>query len=220
MMASSDRTSNKAGSRRRLKPDERRRELLATAIRVLRERGPDDCRVEDITAAARTSKGNFYRYFATWGDLLLAVRDQLLEDYGEEVRLRYADRSDVDWWAALEEETDRFLTFQLGLGGLHEVAFHGPASRLRPIDEDHSAASLIAALLAAGISAGAFADIDVEATAVLLFCLWHGAADEIAAGMDRQRAQRAAITITHRALEPQTTTEMGRPKQSLQGEDS
>ena len=161
-----------------------------------------DCRVEDITAEAATAKGNFYRYFPTWDDLLLAVREQVLDRYREEVRARYAGRSDVDWRAALDDETDRFLTFQLGLAGLHEAAFHGPASRGLPVAGSRSAASLIAWFLTAGIAGGTFAAIDVDATARLIFHLLHGAADEIATGSDRQQIQQAVLLIIHRALEP------------------
>jgi AcrR family transcriptional regulator len=200
-MAAQD-PSAAARRRRRLPPADRRQELLAAATRVLRERGPDNCRVSDITVAAGTAKGNFYRYFPTWDDLLLAVRDHLLDRYGKEMRQRYAGRADIDWNAAIDDETDRFLTYQLDLAGLHEAAFHGPASRSEPHGIDPQTAGLIAWFLRAGTAAGAFASTDADATARLIFHLLHGAADEIAAGADRQRIQQATLTIIHRALAP------------------
>jgi AcrR family transcriptional regulator len=200
-MAAQDPPAAPARYRRRLQPADRRRELLDAAVRVLRERGPDNCRVSDITAAAGTAKGNFYRYFPTWDDLLLAVRAHLIDRYGEEVRQRYAGRADIDWNAAIDEETDRFLSYQLGLAGLHEAAFHGPASRAEPRGTDPQTAALIAWFLRAGAAAGAFASTDVDATARLIFHLLHGAADEIAAGGDRQRIQQAVLTIIHRTLD-------------------
>jgi AcrR family transcriptional regulator len=188
--------------RRRLQPAGRRQELLEAAVRVLRRLGPDGCRVQDITAEAGTAKGNFYRYFPTWDDLLLAVRAHLLDRYSEEARQRYAGRTGIDWNAVIDDETDRFLTFQLGLAGLHEAVFHGPASRAEPVSPAGSAASLIAWLLRAGTAAGAFAGTDVDVTARLIFHLLHGAADEIAAGADRQQIQQATLAIIHRALAP------------------
>jgi AcrR family transcriptional regulator len=188
-------------ARRRLSPDDRRREVLEAAIRVLRDRGPASCRVEDITAEAGTAKGNFYRYFRTWDDLLLAVREHLLDTYREELSRRFADRTDIDWWRVLDDETDRFLAFQLRLGGLHEAIFHGPAATAQPIEHDRSAASMLSSLLAAGIADGAFAPVDTDITATLLFDLLHGAADAIASGRDHDQVRRATLHLLHRALE-------------------
>jgi AcrR family transcriptional regulator len=189
-------------ARRRLHPDARRAELLDAAIRVLRRRGPEACRVEDITQEAGTAKGNFYRYFPTWDDLLLAVRDHLLDSYQAELAQRYAGLSSVDWWNALDLEIERFIDFQLGLGGLHAALFHGRAASARPVEPDRSAVSILAGFLAAGVAEGAFAAVDVDAAAPLLFDVLHGAADIVAAGMDRGRALGAALQIVHRTLDP------------------
>ena len=189
-------------SRRRLAPDARRREVLDAAIRVFRDRGPGGCRVEDITTEAGTAKGNFYRYFPTWDDLLVAVRDHLLDSYGEDLARRYAGHTRIEWREVVDEEIDRFIAFQLDLGGLHQAVFHGPAAAARPIEKHRSAASMLAWLLAAGIAEGVFAAVNVDATATLLFDVLHGAADAIASGMDREEVLRAAHRIVHRALEP------------------
>jgi AcrR family transcriptional regulator len=189
-------------SRRRLPPAARRAELLDAAIGVLRSQGPEGCRVEDITNAAGTAKGNFYRYFPTWDDLLMAVRDHLLDSYRADLVQRYAGPSTVDWWAALDDEIRRFIDFQLGLGGLHRAIFHGPAAVTRPIETHRSAASTLAWFLAAGIADGAFAPVDVDATAPLLFDLLHSTADAIASGLGRDRGMAATLHIVHRALEP------------------
>jgi AcrR family transcriptional regulator len=171
-------------------------------VRVLRVRGPGACRVEDITAEAHTAKGNFYRYFPTWDELLIAVRDHVLDRYHDDLAGRYAERSRVDWWKAMDEEIDRFLDFQLGLSGLHEAIFHGPAAQRRPVEGHRSATAMVAWLLTGGISAGAFTPLDVEAVAPLLFHVLHGAADAIASGMDDERVRPATRHIVHRALEP------------------
>lgn len=186
--------------RRRLAPGERRRELLDAAVEVLARLGPDECRVEDITTAAGTAKGNFYRYFATFDDLLVAVRDHLLDSYRHQLEQRLAARTPVDWWAVLEDEVDAFLDYTVGSGRLHDAAFHSPAAAATPIDEHHSADTLIAELLRGGIAAGAFADVDVAPTASLLFHVLHGAADDIAAGRDRDRARDAALHIIRATL--------------------
>jgi len=189
-------------TRRRLHPDVRRAELVQAAVEVLRSRGPDACRVEDITRRAGTAKGNFYRYFPTWDDLLLAVRDHLLDSYRADLTQRYAGRSSIDWWVALDGEIERGIDFQLELGGLHDAVFHGRAALSRPVETSRSAASILAWFLAAGIADGAFAPVDVEATAPLLFDLLHGATDTIEAGMDRHKVLAAVLQIVHRTLEP------------------
>jgi AcrR family transcriptional regulator len=158
--------------------------------------------VEDITTEARTAKGNFYRYFPTWDDLLLGVRDHVLDSYREDLGRRYSGAGPIDWWTVTDEETDRFLDFQLSLGGLHQAIFHGPAAQAQPIEEHRSARSTLAWFLAAGISAGAFAAVDVEAIAPLMFDVLHGAADAIASGMDDQRVRLATRHIVHATLEP------------------
>jgi AcrR family transcriptional regulator len=188
-------------ARRRLAPDARRREVLDAAIRVLRERGPAGCRVEDITAEAGTAKGNFYRYFPTWDDLLIAIRDHVLDAYRADLVRRYDMWSSVDWWTALDEEIQRFVDFQMDLGGLHDVIFHGPAATSRPADVHRSAAFTVGLFLNAGIAQGAFRAVDVDVTAPLLFDLLHGAADAVSAGMDRGRVLRATRQIVHRTLE-------------------
>jgi AcrR family transcriptional regulator len=197
-------TSSPSGliGRRRLSPDQRRAELLEAAVRVLRQRGPGDCRVEDITTEAATAKGSFYRYFPTWEDLLIAVRDHLMEEYADGVRQRLASRRNVDWWKVLEEEIDLFLEFQLGLGGLHEAVFHGPASRGRPIDDRWSGGTLTATLLAGGMASGAFVDLNVAMVAPLLFHVLHGGADEIRAGADHEEARTAVLLVFQRTLAP------------------
>ena len=50
-------------SRRRLKPDVRRTELLDAAFEVMKRMGPDGARVEDITRQAGAAKGTFLFIF-------------------------------------------------------------------------------------------------------------------------------------------------------------
>jgi hypothetical protein len=59
-----------------------------------------------------------------------------------------------------------------------------------------------ARFLSAGITCGAFAPVDVEPTATLLFDVLHGAFDAIASDMDRQQVMDATRRIVHRTLAP------------------
>lgn len=176
-------------------------------MRVLRVRGPANCRVEDITTEAGTAKGNFYRYFPTWDDLLSEVRAHLLQSYAEQFLRRYEDRASVDWWAALDEEVDRFVEFRLELGSLHDVAFHD-SSEATPALKHRSASSMVAWFLSEGIAAGSFAEVDVESTASLVFHLLHAAADEIALGSDQEKMRQAVLNLLHRALEQRSDSKL------------
>jgi AcrR family transcriptional regulator len=160
--------------------------------------------VEDITAAAGTAKGNFYRYFDSFDDLIVAVRDHLLDDYYREVRARTATRLTIDWWPLLDEEIDAFFRFNADLAGLHHAVFHGPAAHDQPIDPQRTAATFIGGLLDAGIADGVFAPVDVDITAVLIFHVLHGAADLIATGVDADRTVAAAKHVIRRTLERPT----------------
>ncbi len=145
------------GTRRRLKPAMRRAELLAAAIRVLQDRDPDTVRVDEVTQAAGTAKGNFYRYFPSWNELLLAVREHFLAQYAGQVRQRLAAVEErADAWAALEMECIRFVDLLIDLGTLHKVLFHGPIAD-HPIDSPDSAETLVAEAIRAAMHRGAFA---------------------------------------------------------------
>jgi AcrR family transcriptional regulator len=133
--------------RRRLRPDVRRAELIDAALRVLRKHGGVPSRVEDVTTAARAAKGTFHLYFPSWEDLLVALRDRILDDFGAELGARLTEPSKVDWWTLLDELCAGFVDFVLGLGGLRDAIFHGPIAHLRPIDDQRSATRRMSELL-------------------------------------------------------------------------
>jgi AcrR family transcriptional regulator len=191
--------------RRRLSPEARRRELLDAAVRVLRRRDPSDCRVADVTAEAQTAKGNFYRYFPTWDDLLIAVRDEVIGEYALEVARRLTTRRAGDEPDVLEREANAFIDFQLDTGGLHDAVFHGPAGRGPHRGARHPAAAVMETIIAAAGAAPPFTRVDARPIATLIFHVLHGAADEIIAGGDA-RAIRAAATDLVKCASRSTTT--------------
>ena len=170
--------------RRRLNPDLRREQLLATAMRVVSRRGA--CRIEDITSAARVAKGTLYLYFPSWEHLLLAMRDRILEQYARETENKFACVDPTTWRATCEAECVRFVDFVVGLGGLHTALFHDAIAD-RPIAEGRSARHLITRLLRHGVELGAIEELDIELCAGLLFAILHSTADEIARGGDREK---------------------------------
>jgi AcrR family transcriptional regulator len=188
--------------RRRLRPDVRRAELIDAALRVLRKNRGGASRVEDVTTAARAAKGTFYLYFPSWEDLLVALRDQILDDFGARLGARLREPGKVDWWTLLDELCEGFVDFVLELGGLHDAIFHGPIAQLRPIDDQRSATRRVSELLRAGIEGGAFTPVDIETAAPILFSVLHTTADSIAEGGDRDRFLQSMKGLLHRWLSP------------------
>jgi AcrR family transcriptional regulator len=63
-----------------------RRRLLDAGVEVLATRGYHDARVDDIVAAAATSHGTFYLYFANKDDLFTALLVDVADVMGEHAR--------------------------------------------------------------------------------------------------------------------------------------
>lgn len=197
-MATSSRSDRRP--RRRLPPTERREELLDAAVEVLSDQGPTGVKVEDITNAAGTAKGNFYRYFASVDELLVAVRDHLLDQYIAALVARREANPDAGWWQVIDDEAHRFLDYHVGLGPLHDVLFHSPAADAHPPSRERSAGLLLGELIAAGAADGSFRADDPETLGELLFHTLHGAADTIRSGADRDRVETSLLQILRSAL--------------------
>ncbi len=166
-------------------------------MRVVGRRGA--CRIEDITSAARVAKGTLYLYFPSWEDLLVAMRQRLLDQYAREVEEKFAGASQLDWRARSESECVRFVEFVVGLGRLHTALFHGAIAD-RPIEKDRSARQLIARILQRGVEVRAIDALDIEASAGLLFAVLHSTADQIARGGDKERLLGVMLELVRRWL--------------------
>lgn len=185
-------------ARRRLTPEQRRTELLDAALDQLRALG-NDCTVLAITQAASTAKGNFYRYFATWDDMLDAARERVMDDYRAGIDARLAAEPDGDWWTLLAREVEHYIHEQLSLGPLHDILFHRPGAAM---ESGADAPAIIQGFIAAGIAEGVFRPVDSEALGRLLFHTLHGAADDIAAGADHDVTLATLTDIVGRVLRP------------------
>lgn len=67
------------GRRRRLRPEERREQLINAAISLYSARSVDQVSVDDITAAADVSRALFYRYFSSTEELFQAATATALD---------------------------------------------------------------------------------------------------------------------------------------------
>lgn len=186
-------------ARRRLNPDQRRRELLTTAERLLRLRGTA-VRVEDVVAAAGAAKGTFYAYFDTWLDLLDTIRAEQVTAFRGTLAPLLGDPPLGGWERVLPDLATALIDFIIGLEGLHEVLFHSDFPRLRPLPPTEKPPAVIAGIIRRGQAAHAYAAVDPDATAILLFAIIHETADAIVAGADRARALAALHEMLHRSL--------------------
>ena len=100
----------------------------------------------------------------------------------------------------LPDIASALVEFIIDLEGLHEVLFHGDFPRLRPLPAAEKPPAHIAAILRRGQAVGAYAPVDPDATAILIFAIIHETADAIVAGADRTRALAALHNMLHRSL--------------------
>lgn len=185
-------------ARRRLSPEARRLEVIEAAERLLSVEGAQ-VRVEDVGREAGAAKGTVYVYFATWEDLLEAIRARSFARFHARLPLPSEVDGPVDWPALMDRLAIAFVDFNLELGGLHDVLFHSDFARNRPIPAEEAPAAYLAAIIKAGQEAGSFAGVDPEPVARLLFAVAHEAADSVRGGADPARtltALRAMIRAT------------------------
>jgi AcrR family transcriptional regulator len=62
-------------TRGELNREERRKRILATAMKQFRSRGFENVKIEDIAAKADVSIGTIYNYFKNKGDILVGITD-------------------------------------------------------------------------------------------------------------------------------------------------
>ena len=199
-----------APRRRRLGPDKRRAELLVAAERLLRRDGPA-VRVEDIVAEARAAKGTFYTCFATWDDMLDAVRAQKLAEL--EQLLAPALAAKPVRASLLADVAITSIDFIVALRGLHEVLFHSAFTQARPLPETTRPPARIAAILRHGQQAGVFAPCDPEPMGALIFAMMHETADRIAAGANRERSLAALkFALDRIVMAPSRASSLNRRK--------
>jgi AcrR family transcriptional regulator len=178
--------------RRRLEPEVRREEILAAAWRILRRSAPNEVRVQDIVREAGAAKGTFYLYFPSFEAMLDALRERVFAEFNARYPLPADSAGVADWSGLIDSLATGFVDFALELGGLHRALFHGAAPQAL---QSFGASARIAAVIQAGLEARAFAQVDPQPAARIIFAMLHEAVDAIEAGADR-----AAVLLTLRSL--------------------
>jgi AcrR family transcriptional regulator len=202
---------NKGRSRRRrLKPDDRRLEIIEAAEQLLKRRGAD-VRVEDVVAQAKAAKGTFYAYFESWDDLLETIRRRTIAELETAASPIITLGPGTDWTKILPALALLLIDFITASGGLHDALFHSDFTRKRPMPPETRLAARIASILKAGMAAGAYAKLDPETTGQLISAVIHETADQILAGADRMRSIEALNQLLHRLVFVESQADQGRP---------
>jgi AcrR family transcriptional regulator len=183
--------------RRRLHPEARRLEILEAAERLLQAQG-SQVRVEDVCREAGVAKGTFFLYFATWDDLLEAIRDRLVSEFDAAYPLPTEVDGPVDWPAVMDWQAGAFIDFAAARQGIGQALFHSDFVERRPLADN--AVVRLTAVIRAGQEAGAFAPVDPEPTARLMFAAIDEAARAVAGGAERDAMLAALRTLLRRTL--------------------
>jgi AcrR family transcriptional regulator len=95
------------GTRTRLETEERREQLLATGVELLKKRPYQEVSIEEIAAAAGVSKGLLYHYFPTKNEFVVAA----LERGQRELGSRLAPDESLPPIRRLDASLDAFLDY-------------------------------------------------------------------------------------------------------------
>jgi AcrR family transcriptional regulator len=192
--ASARRDATPSRPRRRLAPLDRRAELVDAAIRVLRSGRDEGNWVAAVTREAGAAKGTFYLYFPSWEEMLLTVRERLLDASTVLIRDALASPEPVDWWGILEDGCARFIDAVREFDRQHALIFHTGVPEGSTQASSPSVA-LLAALIERGVAAGCFGTVDITAASRLLLAVVHAAADAVLAGGERDRWIAASLAL-------------------------
>jgi AcrR family transcriptional regulator len=148
-------------------------QILDAARTLMLETGGIDFTVQDIVDRSGLSLRSFYKHFGGKDELLLALFEELLQDFASELRLEVG---------AFDDPVDQLRAYVRGFAGRAEHSGeHGGRAlgtyhvRMMAIRKDEFAGALrpqievLREIVAAGVEAGAFRrDLDVDAITGLL----------------------------------------------------
>lgn len=118
-------TSADTGNKRtRLSPEERRRQLIALGVEMLRGRSLEDVSITEIADQAGISRGLLFHYFPTKQDFHLAI----IQHANAELLERTAPAPDLDLYAKLRDSIERYVDYVTENRTSYLALLRGPAS--------------------------------------------------------------------------------------------
>jgi AcrR family transcriptional regulator len=157
-----------AGERiRRVRPpEERRRELLDSAVRLFADRGPGGVSVADITDRARVATGTFYRSFPTKDDLVIELRRDALAQLRDRAVGVATEAAGQDWWAGVDAMVGALIDFWWEDIDRARVVLSGTADDAGEVEGE--LLTLLAGGLRLGQQLGLVGDVDPDVAASLV----------------------------------------------------
>jgi AcrR family transcriptional regulator len=164
-----------------------RRELLDAAVRVFAERGTLDFTLRELARAAGVTHSAPYRHFASKGELVSALQEEVFERLGQRERDALSSCADDPRARvkALGEAYVRFaiaepVAFRLVLA--HPIAADGKDPRGASVRGREAYTLLLDALDAAKEAGVARADLSARELALVAWSLVHGLASLVSSG--------------------------------------
>lgn len=164
-------------ARRTRSADERTRQILDAAARLMVERGSGSVSVQDIAAEAGVSVGLIYRYFGGKGEVVTAVVVDVLDGFARALPQAVADHQDpVRRLHAAFEAFCRIIDARRHATVLTYRESKGlPAQALAVLkDREVETARPLADAAAQAVEAGVFRPVDAESLAETLVLIAHG----------------------------------------------
>jgi AcrR family transcriptional regulator len=137
-----------------------RRRLIEAALAVLAERGVEGTVIEDVIARAEVSRGTFYNHFPDLLNLMVAVRDDCLDEL---LQVSLAAVADIDDPA---EACAKGMQVALGVTAAHPLlARFSVHLGFRLWEEGTLMGRLLPPLFAKGVAVGRFCPMPVDIAA-------------------------------------------------------
>lgn len=174
--------------------DQRLAMLLDAAAALFVDKGVTATSVEDIAERAGVAKSTFYHYFHDRAAMLEALRKRYCQHFADLVDAAMDACAPGDWDTRLEAWTQAMVDEYLATYALHDAIFHDPDVCQRCAISEEAFVLSLAALLRAGVQAGAWAIDDPLTTAAFMFHGLHGLLDETIA-IDGDTAELRARVI-------------------------
>lgn len=189
-------------------PEQRRADLLEASIEVFKEKGIAGATVADITEAAGVAKGTFYLYFQSREHLLLALREEMVNDILDKTARIYERLGRDDWWGLVDTMTESMI--ELMFQRRDAIAVFLQEGLTAPTIElfgecDRKLNDMLSSGIQMGIDAGVFKVSDPRSTAALLHHAIEGAVKEAImydSGLDESKLVAASKELVHKALAP------------------
>ncbi len=172
-----------------------RRKLVESALFVFAEKGVDASVIEDVIAAAGVSRGTFYNYFRTNGELLAAAIDELGNEVVDVIESRVK--------ATPSPAARLFTGLRLYMGAARRFPLFAKfITRAGPqaLGPDNLVYKYIPVHIAQGIEAGEFVDAPVRAALDMVVGAGLIALARISAGHADEAYLRAMLSALARSL--------------------